>query len=786
MKRYLDLVPISARVHGKQNRMSIFCIILAVFLVTAIFGMADMFVRSQILQTKQEYGDWHIFLKDIGWEDAAVIAARPDVAAASPYGVLNYRGDLGYTLGGKHVAICGSDESYISGICAGELKEGAFPQTQKEALVTENAREDLGLHIGDPITIKTPEKTELTFTVSGFLKNAASIMSGDFYGVFLRTEDYCAVYPGITEGEPADYGIGFFVQFASTVNIQRDIARLKAQCGLTEEQIAKNNKLLGLLGQSRDSFMMQIYTAAAVLCVLVLSAGIMMIAGSLHSNVAQRTEFFGLMRCIGATPKQVMRLVHKEALGWCRFAIPAGIAAGAVVIWILCAVLRFLSPEYFAAMPVFGLSVPSMAAGVVVGLLTVILAARAPAKKAAGVSPLAAASGNADSLPPVRKAANTKFFRIEAVLGMYHAKARRKNLVLMTGSFAFSIILFLSFSVTVVFMQHSLTPLYPWTADLSIISPDYTCSVDRAFLNRLQENPAVDAAYGRMFAYDVPMTGAGTQGRIDLISYEQRQFDWARDYLLEGSVETVQEEAGTGLLVYEPRNTLRVGDRVTVDVNGHSEEIRIAGILSTCPFDHGAGIGTIICSEDTFRRLTGETDYTIIDIQLTKGAGDEEAAAIRQMAGPAFTFSDERMGNSSTRGIYYSVWLFIYGFLVLIAFITVFNVVNSIAMSVAARTKQYGAFRAIGLSIRQLTVMILAEAFTYAAAGSVVGTVLGLLCNRVLFGMLVSYRWGDPWKVPWTELGLIVLLVMGSVVLAVYGPVRRIRDMSVVDTISAQ
>ena len=50
MKHYLELVPISARVHRKQNRMSIFCIILAVFLVTAIFGMADMFIRSQILQ----------------------------------------------------------------------------------------------------------------------------------------------------------------------------------------------------------------------------------------------------------------------------------------------------------------------------------------------------------------------------------------------------------------------------------------------------------------------------------------------------------------------------------------------------------------------------------------------------------------------------------------------------------------------------------------------------------------------------------------------------------------
>lgn len=94
MKHYLDLVPISVKIHRKQSRMSIFCIVLAVFLVTTIFGMADMFVRSQILQTQQEYGNWHIAIKNISNEEASIIASRPDVKVFSPYGVLNYRGDL--------------------------------------------------------------------------------------------------------------------------------------------------------------------------------------------------------------------------------------------------------------------------------------------------------------------------------------------------------------------------------------------------------------------------------------------------------------------------------------------------------------------------------------------------------------------------------------------------------------------------------------------------------------------------------------------------------------------
>jgi len=46
MKSYLSLIPISARVHRRQNRMTLLCIIISVFLVTAIFSVADMFVRT--------------------------------------------------------------------------------------------------------------------------------------------------------------------------------------------------------------------------------------------------------------------------------------------------------------------------------------------------------------------------------------------------------------------------------------------------------------------------------------------------------------------------------------------------------------------------------------------------------------------------------------------------------------------------------------------------------------------------------------------------------------------
>lgn len=437
-------------------------------------------------------------------------------------------------------------------------------------------------------------------------------------------------------------------------------------------------------------------------------------------------------------------------------------------------------------MPAFSISYPSIIAGIVVGLLTVLLAARSPAKKASKVSPLAAVSGNANDLQPVKKAANTKFFKIDTSLGIHHAKASKKNFILMISSFSISIILFLAFSVTIDFMNHTLTPLQPWTADISVISPEDTCSVKAEFIEELQQNPAVKNVYGRMFAYNVPVIVNGEEKVVDLISYEDMQFDWAKDYVLSGSLEKAQSESNTGLIVFEPQNDIEVGNVITLNLNGSQADMEIVGMLSDCPFNNRQDVGKLICSEDTFRKLTGETDYSIIDIQLSQNATENDVNEIHRLVGSQYTFSDERMGNSNTRGAYYCFGLFIYGFLVLIALITLFNIINSIAMSVVAKMKQYGVFRAIGLSNRQLAKMIIAEASTYAITGTICGSVLGIVCNKILFSKLITYKWGDAWSVPLVQLGIIIVVVAIAVILAVRNPIKKLEKTSIVDIISVQ
>ena len=60
MKSYLSLIPISAKVRKRQNRMTVLCIIISVFLVTAIFSVADMIIRKESNVMISNNEKWHI------------------------------------------------------------------------------------------------------------------------------------------------------------------------------------------------------------------------------------------------------------------------------------------------------------------------------------------------------------------------------------------------------------------------------------------------------------------------------------------------------------------------------------------------------------------------------------------------------------------------------------------------------------------------------------------------------------------------------------------------------
>ncbi|MDE7360164.1 MAG: ABC transporter permease, partial [Lachnospiraceae bacterium] len=195
------------------------------------------------------------------------------------------------------------------------------------------------------------------------------------------------------------------------------------------------------------------------------------------------------------------------------------------------------------------------------------------------------------------------------------------------------------------------------------------------------------------------------------------------------------------MTIFNMDSRLNTGDTVRIG----DTELTIACVCSE-------GIGTekrpaIVCTEETFMRLTGETDYLLLGFNLAKNVPEETVETIRVMTG-GNDFVDRREDDQTVNSSFWVFRIAAYGFLAVIALITVFNIMNNISMSVSARMKQYGAMRAVGMSATQMTRMIAAEAAAYAVCGLFFGYIAGLYLHRLFMVKIVFTHFGGSWKIP--------------------------------------
>lgn len=783
MKHYLNLVPISAKIHRRQSKMIRICITLAVFLVAVMFGLADMYLQGVIQKQMKENGNWHYQFNSIDAQTAAFISSRSQVEISGWHNMVSF--DAGYSAGGMPVVVSAQDKSVFEDIFLGEITEGEYPDTKNEIAVPACLKDSGSLSLNETIELSCPDGSTVSYLVVGFLDeiDSARLGAGGAQTVVLAPEGIAALSASADTYVTESY----IVRFSRYCNIPDVVTAIKEQNHISDEQMTGNLPLLSIEGQLEgETGVNQIYQVALILSVIVMLTCILMISSSLNSNVAERTEFFGMLRCLGATKRQIMRFVRFEGLYWCKTAIPAGVILSILVVWILSAAMRVLNREWFSEIPRCTISWVGILAGALLGLLTVLMAARSPAKRAAKVSPLTAVSGHAGKTASFRKAADTRRFKIENALGIHHAMARKRNYILMTGAFAICITLFLTFSTLVDFMENAFMPP-AYTPELSIASETNTCSIDKGSLEQIGQNHAVKRAYGRMFAYDIPAERNGEKFNANVISYEENQFQWAADDLISGSVNPVMQQENQILFVQSENTDVRAGDTITLSVNDMECTVTVAGILSDSPFARIRGTETIFCSEKTFTELTGQTGYTIIDVQFQNNATSEDVKEVEAIfSDDNVVFRDKLSQVQQQRNLYHAFSVLIYGFLSIIVAITIFHILNTINMSVAARVKEYGVMRAIGMSSRQLTKMVVSEAGTYAVSGVIWGCIIGLPVHWGIYVSLITNFWGTAWSLPFVPLGLIIAIVLGTSLLAVRESAKRLHDMSIVENINAQ
>lgn len=123
-----------------------------------------------------------------------------------------------------------------------------------------------------------------------------------------------------------------------------------------------------------------------------------------------------------------------------------------------------------------------------------------------------------------------------------------------------------------------------------------------------------------------------------------------------------------------------------------------------------------------------------------------------------------------------------YVLLALCVIISLFGIVNTLALSITERTREIGVLRAIGMTRTQLRRMIRLESQIIALIGAAIGIAVGLLLSALTARTLSA--WDVAFAIPWTTLAILLAGAFAAGTLAGIGPARRAARMAPLQALS--
>lgn len=473
----------------KKNRTRTIVTIIGIMLSAAMICAVTTFVSSMqnyVLQyAVYNNGDWHGAVYDADFKSYVEIRRSEEVSASAYGQLLGYAKIESNNEYKPYLYVIGGEKDRFFETLPIHLISGRLPASSHEIILPEHLTSDGGLtyKLGDSITLELGDRMldgwklnqnnpcyEYNSEINEDVPNGETIEVREsrtytVVGFYKRPEfeDYSA--PGFTALTVADEEISndtHFDVYFKMVNVA-DVYNFIGEKGLTGTY---NTDVLLYSGVSRyDSFLRMLLGLAAIVIGLIMFGSVSLIYNAFSISVSERTKQFGLLSSIGATKKQLKKMVLFEAITVSAVGIPLGIAVGIGGIGLTLLIIG----NRFAGMIGNGFEEPmqicvsweAVAIAVVVAFITVLISAWIPSKRVTRVSAVEAIRQSMDiktKNKPVKTSKLTyKLFGLSGVLASKHYKRDRKKYRTTVISLFMSVVLFVSASAFTDYLMESVT-----------------------------------------------------------------------------------------------------------------------------------------------------------------------------------------------------------------------------------------------------------------------------------------------------------------------------------------
>lgn len=652
---------------------------------------------------------------------------------------------------------------------------GRLPQNDDEIAADTILLECLGVsaELGQKVTLEysvSGKKQCNTFTLVGFwqgdnLMKASQIWLNRTF-VENQLKNYIPVHENDLIGK-----ISANVYFSNSFFTEGKLLKVITDSGYLSDEIAYGVNWAYL--SNSGSIDAETMLGSAVIILMIVFCGYLIISNVFYISVAKDIRFYGLLKTIGTTGKQIRFLIHSQALLLCVIGIPFGILIGIFVGTRLTPIMLSMFNNNVIKISFHPITFIGSA---LFAIFTVIISVARPSKIAAGISPMEAlrsTDGTQTSKKTIKKNGRINLWK----MAQDNVFRNKKKTILVTISLSLSLIILNSaYSVANSFdMNQYLSGMIG--SDFAI--GDVSCfnhrlhysnqdTLNQDFLNSLAEKDGIEKISSIYFA-EPPCTT--DQRLIDLPTKAEKEFGVSGQRLefmkeeitdptllqhiygldrnafdeltiLEGRMNYEKLETGQYVIAgpYDDEGILNyynVGDKVELaSVDGSEKEyevLAIATIPSNISIKHSHPITPeFFLPSDIFlqhidRKAPMLTTLDVEDRYITEM--ELYLSDYCQTIDPSMHFESKATFAAEYEGLqrtFKSVGIILS---LIVAFIGVMNFINTIITSILSRKCELAMLQSIGMTNQQMQTMLVSEGLIYTVLTAMfaltIGSILG-------------------------------------------------------------
>lgn len=816
MKMTTRVAYCNMRHYKSKNILIGIAIILTTLLLFVIPSIGKDMVEVNFAVINKIYPTWHALYRNVDESTVMKLAAHHDVKT---YGL---RSDAGYmNLEDATVSMMYMDRTGME-LYKVKLKEGQLPQKENDIVVSKGILEALGQNgkIGDTITVPyqilkddgldyTKEKE---FRICGFLadnesskeqKQYTSLVSEAFLKAEIPVEQVKYRFLLQVNGQKGN----------TTADYTETIQNIARQFGISEDDMNINKEYLA--ANYVDPATIPVIVGIMLIVVL---AGIITIYSVYYVSMNQRVREFGKLKAIGATKRQLRQIVLREGMGVALFAIPIGLLIGTVAVKVV--LLQFV--EHAKDSNVLITEAYKVVAkgevqlyywwiyllAIAVTLCTVYLSLMKPMRMAAKVSEIEAMRYQGGSKRQKSSRKGYQFLNIGRLTKRNLAENKKKSTITIvsmavTGIFVMMVATVLSCANPMESAKSSIVGQYeisPIVESGNKEHPEYEWAevqknnpLNEGLKQQIEELDGVE----RVDVFTALKVSGGPFeeeiGSEFINGVPEEYAEELKKGITEGNVTYEELKSGDkvildrALLHWYP--DIKVGDKLKLNIhdgdNTFQKEIEVAAIG-----EYGTGLtnyNCLIMAKEGAEKLTINNSSSYFQVIADKDYDEALEASLQAIVDGSGRLQMRTWKNEydtwenalqMTRGACYA-------FIIILAAISIMNLINTMINSVHVRKKELGMMQAIGMSDRQLMKMLQLEGIFYTVGTLIISIGVGSLAGYPLF--LYAKRTGmfdiSTYHYPVTAAIIIILTLFVIQMLLAIFIAKSVRKDSLIERI---